>query len=266
MSPVRAWWLLTRAAVRAQAQYRVNVVVTVLAGAVYQGVGLASIAVVLHQFGDLGTWSVAEVTFLYALRLTAHGVWVAPFNQLLSIDEIVREGHFDRFLVRPGNPLLYFLTYRVSLMPTGDLLGGLVLLAVASAVAPIDWSVAAVAYVVLAVLGGACLELGIQLGLAALTFRTLSTQALRSTIDTVFNTFGGYPMHIFSGTAQFVSTFVLPLAFVAYLPGTVLMNRTGELRVPGWLAAGSPVVGCLLLVGAYAIWVRELRRYQSSGH
>jgi ABC-2 type transport system permease protein len=266
VSPLATWWLLVSAALRAEFQYRVNVVISVLAGLCYQGIGLACIVVVLDRFGTLAGWGVREVAFLYAIRLTGHGLWLVPFNQLLTIDEIVREGHFDRFLTRPGNPLIYFMTYRTSLLPMGDLLGGLTLLTVTSVIVPVSWTPWSVAFLVLAVVGAGCTELSIQLTLASLTFRMLSTQALRLVVDTVFGTFGGYPIKIFSGAAQMVMTFGLPLAFVGYLPASVLLDRTGELHVPAWLALASPAVGVGLLTGAGVIWSRQLRGYQSAGH
>jgi ABC-2 type transport system permease protein len=140
------------------------------------------------------------------------------------------------------------------------------LLTVVSTTAPIAWSPSKLVFLVLAVIGGAMTELALQLAISALTFRTLATQALRGTVDAIFNSFGGYPIKIFPGVTQIVLTFVLPLAFVAYLPSTVLLDRGGELRVPGWLAMGAPVFGCLLCCSACAFWGRQIRSYQSSGN
>ncbi|GFJ96330.1 hypothetical protein Prum_099720 [Phytohabitans rumicis] len=59
---------------------------------------------------------------------------------------------------------------------------------------------------------------------------------------------------------------MFPLAFVAYLPAAVLLNRTGELAVPAWLAWASPAVGGLLTFLAYRFWRWQSRYYTSSGH
>jgi len=262
---IRYWWVATRAALRAEAQYRANFVVSVIASLCYQGVGLASIGVVLATFETLGGWTLPEVAFLYALRLTAHGLWVVPFSQLLVIDQIVREGHFDRFLVRPGNPLVHLMTHRAALTPVGDLLGGVALLAAVMTAVPVAWSPFTILYLIAAVVGGALTELALQLAVSSLAFRTLSSQALRVTIDTIFGTFGNYPLKIFSAAARFALTFLLPMAFVAYLPGAVLLDKTGDLHVPAALAFAAPAVGLVLLAGAYAIWHRQLRHYQSTG-
>lgn len=263
---MRVYLILLGAAVRAEVQYRANFLINVLGGLCYQGVGLAFIWAVLSQFGTIGGWSLPEVAFLYAIRLTAHGLWIVPFGQLISVDDVVRQGEYDRYLVRPANPLIQLFTRRIHLTALGDLLGGLLLLAATSVLAPVAWSPGAVAFLLLAVVGGAMVELSLQLGASALTFRLLSTLSLKIGIDSVFNEAGSYPLKIFGGAARFGLTFVFPLAFVAYLPSTVLLGRTGELAVPVWLAWGSPVVGGLLLTSALLFWNRQSRYYTSSGH
>jgi len=263
---MRAYVILLGAALRAELQYRANFLINMLGGICYQGIGLAFIWAVLSQFGTVGGWSLREVAFLYAIRLTAHGLWIVPFGQLLSVDDVVRQGEYDRYLVRPANPLVQLITRRIHLTACGDLLGGLLLLAVAGANAPVRWSPGAALFLLLAIVGGAMVELSLQLGASAMTFRLLSTLSLKFGIDAVFNEVGSYPLKIFGGTARFGLTFVFPLAFVAYLPSTVLMDRTGELAVPTWLAWGSPLVGGLLLTAAYLFWTRQSRHYTSSGH
>jgi len=56
------------------------------------------------------------------------------------------------------------------------------------------------------------------------------------------------------------------VAFIAYLPATVLLGRTGELAVHPLFAYVAPLVGVLVFSLAYAFWKGELRHYQSSGH
>ncbi len=67
-------------------------------------------------------------------------------------------------------------------------------------------------------------------------------------------TFGDYPFSIFPLAARAVLTYVLPVAFVAYLPAAVLMGR-----------AGTTAVGPVLYILARYAWYRALRRYESVG-
>ena len=113
----------------------------------------------------------------------------------------------------------------------------------------------------LGVLAGA----SVGLAMSALSFRLLSVQALRLAVNDVFNTYGNYPLAIFPRVAQFVMTFALPLAFVAYLPATALLDRTGELSVAPVLAWCAPALGGLLFFLAYRFWRFQMRFYSSSG-
>jgi ABC-2 type transport system permease protein len=263
---MRAYWILLGAAMRAELQYRANFLIMMIGGICYQGVGLAFIWTVLSRFGTIGGWSLSEIAFLYAIRLTAHGLWVVPLGQLINVDEVVRLGEYDRYLVRPANPLIQLLTRRMHLTATGDLVGGLLLLAFTAGYAPVDWSPGMVGFLVLALLGGAMVEGSLQLAASALVFRLLSTLSLKFGIDSVFNDFGNYPLKIFGPAARFGLTFLFPLAFVAYLPASVLLSRTGELAVPTWLAWSSPLVGGGLLFLAYRLWSWQSRYYTSPGH
>jgi ABC-2 type transport system permease protein len=259
-------WDLAKAALRAQMEYRANFLVGILAGVVWQVTGFFTIWVILSRFHSIGGWTLGEIAFLYGLRLTAHGLWVVPFARLIDMDYMVREGEFDRFLIRPLNPMLQIITSRLRIAALGDLVGGVVLLSAASAKAGVDWSPVALVYLILVLIGGALAEAALQIGCAALSFRFLDTGGLRFLIDDAFNKFGGYPLKIFSGGMQFFLTWIVPMAFVAYLPAAVLLGRTGELRVSPVVAYLAPLVGLIWFVAAWRIWSWQSRNYQSSGH
>ncbi|MFJ8957425.1 ABC transporter permease [Streptomyces sp. NPDC102381] len=265
ISPGRAYWLLITAAYRAQLQYRGNFLMITVGGLAYQGIGLAFVWVLVEQFGSLGHWTMGEIAFLYGMRLTAHALWTVPMNQLNLFDWVLREGEFDRYLVRPVGPLMQLLTRKLSVEVAGDMIGGLGLLIAAACVAPVDWSAAAVGMLFAAVVGGAMVEASLQLFICSFSFRVLSTRTLRFQIDGIFNNFGGYPLKVFPSGVRFALTFLMPLAFVAYLPATALLERTDELSVSPWLATSAPLAGPVLLALAYQMWRLQLRHHTSTG-
>ncbi|MFJ6617840.1 ABC transporter permease [Kitasatospora sp. NPDC091335] len=257
--------MLLHVALKAQLQYRGNLLVGCVGGAAFQGVGLVFIWVVSTRFGTVGGWSMAEICLLYGMRLTSHGLWVVPGNQLFYLDLTIRTGEFDRYLVRPTGVLLQLLCRQAHLPAVGDLLTGAAILA--GAVWNLDplHSATALLYLVPALVGGAMVEGAVQIGISALSFRTLSNRSLRSVVDNVMNTFGGYPLTVFPGPTRFVLTFLVPVAFVAYLPATALIGRAGDLRVPLWLVLASPCAGPLLLWLALVFWRSQAALYSSSG-
>ena len=118
----------------------------------------------------------------------------------------------------------------------------------------------------LAVIGGCLVEAAIALVCAALAFRLLAGQVLYVLLNDINNTFGNYPLTIFDGVMRFVLVAVVPIAFVATVPATVLLGRTDELSLHPSIAYGAPLVGGLLFALAYALWRHELNAYQSAGH
>ena len=268
-TPVPFWrqyrWLLW-AAWKSQLQYRGNLIMVIIGGVAYQGIGLAFVWAIVARFKNVGGWGMGDLAFLYGMRLTAHAAWTLPFNQLNGIDWAVQRADFDRWLIRPAGVLSQFLTNRTNMQPLGDLIGGVTVLIAASAIVPVSWSPVHVLYLLAAIFGGAMVECSLQLLLSAFTFRLLSTRALRlNFIDNIMNNFGNYPFTIFPTAMRFALTFVLPLAFVAYLPATVLLHRTHELSVAPWLAAAAPALGPVLFTIAYKFWYTQLKHYKSTG-
>jgi viologen exporter family transport system permease protein len=257
---------LMTAGLKSELQYRMNFVMWIAMGVIYQLTGFVFIWVLLSRFENLAGWSLGEVAFLYGLRLVGHGLNLLVFGYIHMLEVHVREGRFDRFLVRPIPVLLHVIVSRFPVGAMGDFVGGVVLFIAANTLIAVDWSPTALAYVTLAVVGAALLEAGLKLMVASLSFRFLSTRELVFVIDDVFNNFGNYPLKIFGGITQFVLTFGIPVAFIAYFPAAVLLHRTGEIGVDPLFAYIAPLAGALVFLLGYLVWKHELPHYSSAGH
>lgn len=265
ISPVQTYLVLQRAAWRTAFAHRANIVGLIVSSAALQGTQLLFIGVLLNRFGVIAGWSTAEVAMLYGMRLSAHGICTTSFGQHLSIDSLLREGDYDRFLLRPANPFVQLITRRFNLATFGDLALGLAILITAAQLVPQPWTLPHLILLVLAVLGGGLVEAGLQVFISGFAFRLRSTFSAKITVDNVFTDFGAYPLPIFGPAGLLALTFALPLAFIAYLPCTVILGRTAELLVPTWVAVMAPLAGPLLLVFGYAFFVRQSRSCDSPG-
>jgi len=263
---LRMAWELEKAAFRGQLEYRLNFVIMTFLGIAYQGSGFAFIWVVLRQFHTLDGWTFHDLAFLYSLRLLSHATWVVPFNLLSDIDMTLREGMFDQFLVRPLNPLLQVITHRFRMNVIGDVITAFALFVLAANMADVSFTVVHVVYLVLAVIGGALAEGAIILACASLSFRLLETWALRFLIDNVYLMFGSYPLRIFGAGISWSFTWLVPIAFVAYIPSSVLLKHASGLHVSPIIAWGAPAVGFIWFIASYQVWRWQLKHYQSSGH
>jgi ABC-2 type transport system permease protein len=255
-------WL---AGLRGAMQYRTDTLIIIVMALVFQGTGFAFAWVVLSRFEAIAGWGLGEIAFLYGLRLTIHavaGVLAGPF---FGLEWQVRSGAFDRYLIRPVPPLLQFMTQSVQISVVGDLLGGLAIFAAANALTAVAWTPTSVVYLVLAILGGALVQLAIRTLIGAITFRWQTSQSFMFLADSLVSTYGNYPLTIFGSVLGFVLTFLVPIAFVAYFPATVLLGRTEELHVNQVFAFAAPIAGVVWLLVAALVFNRELSQYQSSG-
>ena len=266
MTPLVLGTRLWLAGLRSALQYRTDTLIIIVMALVFQGTGFAFAWVVLTRFEAIGGWTLGEIAFLYGLRLIVHavaGVLAGPF---FGLEAQVRSGEFDRYLVRPVPPLLQFMTQSVQISVLGDLLGGLAIFLAANALTEIAWSLPAMMFLGLAIVGGALVELAARVLIGALTFRLMTSASLMFLSDSFFSTYGNYPLSIFGTVLGWLFTFVVPIAFLAYLPATVLLDRTAELTINPVLAYAAPLAGVVWLAVAVRVFNRQIGNYQSAGH
>jgi ABC-2 type transport system permease protein len=266
LSWFRQYVVLERAALRAQLQYRVNFWTTLIGGVAFQGTQLLFLGVLLAKFGVIAGWGFPEIAFVYAMRLASHALYVVPFGSLIMADFVIRDGEFDRMLLRPVSPFLQLVTLQFRLMTLGDALLGVGALIIFGLHAPVDWTAPKLAYLVVAVIGGSLVETGIQVFFCGVAFVSTSTFSLRVFADSSITQFSGYPLTMFGRGVFYGFCTAFPMAFIAYLPATVLLGRTSEVPLPTWLTVASPLAGPAILALGYLTFRKLMPHYSSPGN
>ena len=100
---------------------------------------------------------------------------------------------------------------------------------------------------------------------AALTFWTVRP------IEAVnIFTYGGtelmsYPMSIYSAWIRRFFTFIVPAAFINYLPALYFLDKPDPLGFPPFARFLAPLAGLALAAAAYGFWQIGIRHYTSTG-
>jgi len=262
---LRASRILLRAAWRAAMAYRVSFLSMIIGGVALQGTQLLFIGVLLAKFNVIHGWRLNDIAFLFAMRLAAHAFYVVPFGALFSIDTAIQQGDVDRYLLRPAGIYLQVMTRYAPLMALGDAVLGFGSLAIFAPQSAVSWTPGKVAFLIAALVGGGLVEAGLQTFLAGLSFQMTSTTSLRILADDTITRFSGYPLTMFNRWGFLSLTFVFPMAFIAYLPATVLLGRSDELPIPAWLADLSPLGGPIVFAIGLTLFNRMIRKYNSPG-
>lgn len=261
---LRCYLLLVGAQARAQMQYRFNFFAQVFSMiATYMGQFIA-LSWLTDRFGSISGWKLEEVILFYALAILAWGFTVSLFFHLVSFEDQIREGLFDRALVRPLNPFVQLLAGQSPIAGTGQLVFSIAAFLWATGRAGVVWTPLKLLYL-LGVAVGSALILGAALvTVSALGFFTRRTYTFYWSLVFPARQLVHYPLNIYSQVVQWLLTVGLPFAFINYYPAHVLLDRAADLPWP-LLAYLTPLVGVVAFAAAYGLWCLGLRSYVGAG-
>ncbi|MBV8246449.1 MAG: ABC-2 family transporter protein [Candidatus Eremiobacteraeota bacterium] len=246
-------------------EYRANFFMWFGFTLVYHGTAIAALWVTLHQFPSMNGWDFRQMAFLYALWMLGHEFHNTFFFTVVNVPEYVREGRFDRFLLRPQDALFQTLTVPSQIWPDG-LFMAIIFFVFAtqfSGVA-VDWLFAC--FVPLVVIGGALIDFGISLVIATLSFWFIRIDTLRWVVMSLEQDFTRYPISIYTRPVRFILAFVFPFAFMNYFPAAYFLHKTDTgLSLAPQIGLLTPAIGIAWVALAYAAWRVGLNHYQGTG-
>lgn len=255
---------MSLAQARSQMQYRFNFAASIVSMVMTYGGQFVSLYWLTQRFQSIDGWKLEEIVLLYALAILAWGFAVSFFFSLTSFEDQIRQGTFDRALLRPINPLLTVLGSQSPVAGLGQFVFSIAAFTFAVNATNIRLTFAKLIYLGLTALGGGLILGAAILCVAAVAFWTTRTHVFYWSLVFPARQLINYPISIYSRALQIVLTFVLPFAFINYFPAHVLLDRTSQLAFP-LLAWVTPVVGVVAMATAYAFWSLGIRSYSSTG-
>ncbi len=256
---------MLRAALQSRMQYRGSFIAYIVTVLGFYGAQIAVIGVMLNRFQTLGGWSTGEVAFLYSLLVLAQGLVSMIGSGLVDFAGVVRDGTFDRTLLRPLSSLLQILAMRFEPAGTAHVILGIAALITANALIEIHWTALNVLFLLSAIVGGALILLSVRIAVAAVAFFTISNAGLQHLVVFSSREFLLYPVDIYSRPVRFLLTFFFPIAFVNFYPAHLFLSRDdGALFHPYFQFMTLPV-GLLCFWLGLRYWKFAVRRYTSTG-
>lgn len=262
---LRPYRVLLGSRLRSQTAYRRSFVLDVL-GAI--GVGLVEfgeIYIIFSNIDALGGLDFAGVALLYALATLAFSLADLVVGHLDELPTYLRAGTLDAFLLRPLPVLAQLVTSDISLRRLGRTAVAVAVLAVALPLNDIDWTPGRVLLLVITPLAGTAIFAAMFVIAAAIQFWLVEGREFANAF-----TYGGsyaasFPASIFAVPLRAFFTFVVPAAFVAYLPALVLLELPGPAWLPQWLGWCTPLAAVAAWSAALAGWRTGLRHYKGAG-
>jgi ABC-2 type transport system permease protein len=256
---------LIGARMRAQLEYRASFVVNLVSTMFITAADFLVIAVLFEHLPLLAGWSLAEVGFLYGVSGIGFALADGVIGHIEQTSELIRSGQFDVVLLRPAGTLFQVIASDIALRKLGRVLQAAVVLVVALAALDIHWDIGRVLMTgTIAISGGAIFAAVFIVG-ACVTFWFVGSSEFANAFTYGGQQMSSYPLNVFGPWLRRVLAYVIPLAFVAYLPGLYVLDKPDPLGMPTVFRYLSPLVAVGTLLVARAVWHYAVRHYRSTG-
>ncbi len=252
--------------IRGQLQYRASFAMTVLGQFITSGVEVVGLWALFDRFGQLAVWTLPQVALFYGVVHVAFA-FADAFGR--GFDNfgmyMVKQGDFDRMLLRPRATVLQIGGAEFALYRAGRLAQGLLVLGWAVWMLEIDWSMWRVLLLVFAISAAALMFTALIIMQATLAFWTTESLEAMNTV-----TYGGvetaqYPLAIYERRFRAFFTYVVPLGCVTYFPVVAVLGVDDPLGSSFGFQVSAPLAGIVFFLAGLVLWRIGVRHYTSTG-
>ena len=229
-----------------------------------QMAGILFLYLVFEQIPDLQGWSLEQLVFIYGFAQIPRGVdHLFTDNIWLVAWRLVVNGDFDRYMLRPMNVFFQVIAEKLQPDALGELLVGTILVIYSVVKGVVVMDAVRIALFPVSILAGAVIYTSIKLLFASLAFWIQRSGPFLQLAYEMAE-FAKYPTEIYAKALRFVITWVIPFAFVAYLPAGFFLG-TGSGNHMGTIAIEC-AIGAVFWLVAYAVFRKGIRIYESAGN
>lgn len=248
-------------------QYRIDSLVATLAVFLREAASIIVIYLALIKFDHINNWNVDEMLFLFSLLFITYGIVVVLFADLRDFSCMIREGRFDRLMVRPRGLLFQLISNNADILAAfGHGTLGILLFLLSAGRVGIEWNLVRTFYYIAAIIGGVLIQGGVFIFFSSLSFYFVETNSIREIFYWNMRKFAGYPISIYNRLIQSIMIYVIPFAFVNYFPAQFMLRKPDMASYPQIYMYLCPVVGVVIYLLAYGFWRISVKRYTSTGN
>lgn len=249
---------LMKISLSASMTYRADFLLEIIGLFFHLGLYLATIAVLFFYTSSIAGWKKEEVVLMLGLSYFTGGIFLTFIKPGLDkLPELIHEGDLDIYLLKPIPVISYLVLSGINLVFFPYLLSGLLLsiLAVFNLDVTLFFSDIIITLAVLTC--GVILFMSIYLVLMCVYFWTLE-----SNIEHLFlnlTTLTRYPLNIFNNVGKFILSWIIPFAFLSFLPTRIILHKADW-----WEVALVFPITFLIAILSLRFWRFALKSYTSA--
>ncbi len=203
-------------------------------------------------------WNFWQVILVQSIFTISSGITMTFFSGIFwDTNRNIKEGTFEVILLKPVNPLFYMLATNFNFQGIAFIAGGIIMFAL-SASHTIVLTVSTLLNFILFGTAGISVMLGIELIMSATSFKWVGNSRIPEIFDSV-QQFAKYPMTIFPSAARAVTSFVVPVATIAFFPAAALLQK-----IETWYYL--TLIPCALFTAlGFFLYHKMIKLYESAG-
>lgn len=256
----KIYWMIALQDIKSKMSYRSDFLISTIGMIAVNVSGFLGFWLVFQTFHEINGWKFNEILFLYAcllLTMTPNQIF---FDNNWSLRYYVYSGDFVKYCFRPINLFFYFISEVIDVKGFGQFFFGLFLLIYSWIQLQIPVTVGNVVTLLVCLLSGSLVVIALMVAASATCFWLMNSGFIMVYIFK-FTDYAKYPLSIFNKFFQVLFTVLIPIGFIAYYPSLYFL-RPNDFE---WLTLLCPVVGAIMVLIAYKIWMYGASKYSGTG-
>jgi len=260
-SIIRIYFIFISQYLKRLMEYRFDFISGLVGFFFIQLIGILFITVVFRQIPNINGWSFYELLFIYGFAQIPRGLDHLITDNLWFLSfRIVVQGEFDRYLLRPINPLFQLIAEVFQPDAFGELIVGTVLIIISVIKLGLSITPLSVLLFIIAVISGSVIYTSIKLIFSSVAFWIKDSRSIMWMVYSMSD-FAKYPVTIYSNSIQIFICFVIPFGFTAFFPAAYFVNKMNVLYAIG----GTVLMSIIFAFISYMVWLKGITKYESAG-
>ncbi len=219
-----------------------------------------SMSLLFQRFGSIKGWSLYEVALCYGVINVAYSTSECIFRGFDSFSSLIRNGDFDRILLRPRNTIIQVLGSKFELSRIGRLIQGIIVLCFSLTHLDIHFTPLKTFTFIMMLIGGFIIFSGIYVIGATLCFITIEGIEVVNIFTDGGREMAKYPLGIYKSFVKQFFTFIIPFAIINYYPLMYILDKSEN-----QFYAYTPLFSFLFILPCLTIWRLGVSKYTSTG-
>ena len=246
--------------IKAQLEYKKAFIISVIGSFLITFLLTISVYFLFEEFEQIGNWTFYEVAFLFGMVFFNFSISEMFLRGLDHFENIIKNGEFDRILIRPQNTLLQATCTEFDLSKIGRIIQCLIIIVISLTNLNIEWNLYKIFVFILMNISCFIIFLGIFILKASFCFWTIQGLEFMNILSEGGKKVAQYPIDIYAKWFRMFFTFIVPFGLVNYYPVLYLFGKTNN-----WCFGVLPLFTILFLIPCIFVWKIGVKHYESAG-